>query len=138
MADNMTPAQRSKTMSRIRSKNTAIEWRIRRMLHSRGYRYRVHPKGIPGKPDLVFPSRKIAVFIDGDFWHGWKFEEWSSKLAPYWRAKIERTQLRDKQNTESLEQLGWTVVRLWEHEVKADPERCVSMIEHVFHEAGRR
>jgi DNA mismatch endonuclease, patch repair protein len=132
VADNMTPAQRSKTMSRIRSKNTGIELRIRRMLHARGYRYRVHPAGVPGKPDIAFKSRKVAVFIDGDFWHGWKFDEWAHKLAPYWRGKIERNQARDMENNEILRELGWTVVRLWEHEVKADPDACVAAIETVL------
>lgn len=138
MADNMTPEQRSKTMSRIRSKNTKIELRIRQMLHARGYRYRVHPATVPGKPDIVFGPKKVAVFIDGDFWHGWKFEEWASKLAPYWRTKIERNQLRDAENDALLHARGWTVVRLWEHQVKADPEACVRAIEDALRNASRK
>jgi len=132
MADNLTPEQRSRTMSRIRSKNTQVELRVRRLLHSKGYRYRVHPHSIPGKPDIAFTARKVAVFIDGDFWHGWKFADWAEKLAPYWRAKIERNMLRDEQNQAHLEREGWTVLRIWEHEIKQDVESCVTRIEQTL------
>ena len=131
MPDNMTPEQRSFTMSRIRSKDTKAELRLRRLLHHRGLRYRVHANWLPGKPDIVFTKRRVAVFVDGDFWHGWKFEEWADKLKPYWRQKIERNRGRDRQHESHLQELGWTVIRIWEHEVKDDPELCATRVEQV-------
>jgi DNA mismatch endonuclease, patch repair protein len=131
VADNMTTAQRSATMSRIRSRDTKPELCIRRLVHARGLRFRTHAKWLPGTPDLAFSRAKVAVFVDGDFWHGWKFEEWREGLAPYWLAKIERNMERDQLNVEALRTMGWTIIRLWEHEVRADAERCVDRIERA-------
>jgi DNA mismatch endonuclease (patch repair protein) len=119
-------------MSRIRSKNTQVELRIRKALHRKGWRYRVHPPRVPGKPDVVFSSRKVAIFIDGDFWHGWKFTEWRDKLAPYWRTKIEKNMQRDEVTRSLLEAEGWLVVRIWEHEIKKDLASCVSHVEEIL------
>jgi DNA mismatch endonuclease, patch repair protein len=129
MADNMTRAQRSATMSRIRAKDTQVELAVRRMLHSRGYRYRVNVNWLPGKPDIVFTKAKLAVFIDGDFWHGWRFTQWSEKLAPYWRQKIAGNKARDRRHSARLRRDGWAVMRIWEHEVKQDLDRCIGKIE---------
>lgn len=137
MADNMTREQRSRTMSRIRSKNTRAEMMLRRRLHQRGLRYRIHADRLPGKPDIVFTRQKIAVFVDGDFWHGRNFEGWKHKLQPYWKAKIERNLERDLQRTAELEQGGWTVLRIWEHEVKADPDACAERVARALEAAGR-
>lgn len=131
MADNLTPEQRSRTMSRIRSKDTKAELTLRRLLHRRGLRYRVHMNALPGKPDVVFTKKRIAVFVDGDFWHGWKFAEWCEKLQPYWRKKIEGNQIRDRMNDARLAEQGWTVLRIWEHEVKDDPELCAARVEQA-------
>ena len=128
MADNMSPEQRSLTMSRIRSKNTKIELTLRKLLFAQGLRYRVHVRDIPGRPDLAFTKSKVAVFLDGDFWHGWQFDKWSHKLAPLWRAKIERTMARDATANRTLRRQGWRVVRIWEHELKAQPEQCVERV----------
>jgi DNA mismatch endonuclease (patch repair protein) len=135
MVDNMTRAQRSATMSKIRSKDTKAELTLRKLLHSKGYRYRVHLSSLPGKPDIVFTRRRVAVFVDGDFWHGWKFEDWAHKLAPYWRAKIERNRARDLQHENTLRDQGWDVLRIWEHQVKSDPEACVVLIEQTLQSA---
>lgn len=116
-------------MSRIRSRDTKPELRIRRLVHARGLRFRKHAKWLPGTPDLVFARPKVVVFVDGDFWHGWRFAEWRDGLAPYWLAKIERNMARDHDNVQRLEEMGWTVVRVWEHEVEFDPEACVERIE---------
>lgn len=132
MADNMTRAQRSATMAKIRSKDTKAELTLRKLLHAKGYRYRVHLSSLPGKPDIVFTRRRVAVFVDGDFWHGWKFEEWAHKLAPYWRSKIERNRARDQQHENTLHAQGWDVLRIWEHQVKSDPEACVTLIEQAL------
>src|ERR1700683_437997 len=98
MVDNLTSAQRSYTMSRIRSKNTRPELAIRKSLHKLGLRFRIHDSSMPGCPDLVFRKARIAVFIDGDYWHGWRFPQWKMKLAPYWKTKIERNRERDARN----------------------------------------
>lgn len=115
-------------MSRIRSKNTEVELTLRRLLFGLGLRYRVHVPGLPGRPDIAFTRRKVAVFVDGDFWHGWKFDQWSHKLAPQWRAKIERNRARDAAANAALRAEGWRVLRIWEHELKADAERCVARV----------
>lgn len=128
MTDNLTPQQRSYTMSRIRSTNTKPELVIRRLVHSQGLRFRVHQRSLPGCPDLVFPQSQVAVFIDGDFWHGWRFPQWRDKLAPYWSAKIQNNRRRDKCNFARLRRLGWVVLRLWEHQVEADPEACAEKV----------
>lgn len=129
MADNMTPEQRSRTMSLIRSKNTKAEVTIRRLLHNRGLRYRIHSAQLPGKPDIVFTKAKVAVFIDGDFWHGWRFSQWQHKLQPYWKSKIAGNRRRDQTNFRQLRRQGWIVIRIWEHEVKRDPLSCADRIE---------
>lgn len=128
MADNLTRAQRSYTMSRIRSQDTLPELAIRRLAHARGLRFRTHCKSLPGCPDLVFATARVAVFIDGDFWHGWRFPRWCHKLSPYWKAKLERNRRRDQINFRRLRYHGWFVIRIWEHRVWADPARCVDKI----------
>jgi len=132
MADNMTPEQRSRTMSRIRKTDTKPEIMVRRLAFSRGLRYRKYVSGLPGTPDLVFAGPKVAIFVDGDFWHGWRFEEWEHKLSSaYWKDKIRRNRNRDVENHRRLEKDGWTVIRIWEHEVEEDAEACVDRIEAV-------
>lgn len=128
MADNLTSAQRSYAMSRIRSKNSKAELMLRKALFSRGLRYRVHLNILPGKPDIVFTKQRVAIFVDGDFWHGWKFEEWEAKLSPYWRAKISGNIARDIEHSKRLANEGWVVLRFWEHEVKKEVENCVLQI----------
>lgn len=129
MVDNLTPKQRSYTMSRIRSKDTTPELKIRRLSHARGLRFRKHKDGLAGRPDLVFASARVAVFVDGDFWHGWRFPQWKDKLGEYWRHKIEGNRRRDQRNFRKLRREGWLVLRIWEHEVKNNAEACVDRIE---------
>lgn len=129
MADNLTIEQRSYTMSRIKSRNTKPELVIRKLVHSRGLRFRLHERSLPGCPDLVFVRAKVAVFVDGDFWHGWRFKQWCGKLAPYWREKIAGNRKRDRSNFGRLRSSGWEVIRLWEHDVEASPEVCVDRVE---------
>ena len=131
MVDNLTPEQRSFTMSRIRSKDTTPELTIRRLSHARGLRFRKHKDGLSGRPDLAFPSAKVVVFVDGDFWHGWRFPRWKDKLGRYWRQKIEGNRRRDQRNFKRLRREGWLVIRIWEHEVKRDAESCVDRIEQA-------
>jgi DNA mismatch endonuclease (patch repair protein) len=127
--DNLTPEQRSRTMSLIRSKDTRPELTVRGMLHARGLRFRKHVRRLPGQPDLVFVGARVTVFIDGDYWHGWRFPAWSGKLAPYWRQKIAENRLRDGRTFRRLRREGWLVIRVWEHEVERHPARCVDRIE---------
>jgi DNA mismatch endonuclease (patch repair protein) len=131
MADNLTREQRSFTMSRIRSKDTTPELTIRRLVHGRGLRFRKHKDGLPGRPDLVFAAAKVVVFVDGDFWHGWRFPAWRDKLGDYWKEKIARNRRRDRRNCQTLRRAGWLVIRIWEHEVKSDAEACVDRIEQA-------
>ncbi|HUP60653.1 MAG TPA: very short patch repair endonuclease [Thermoanaerobaculia bacterium] len=128
MSDNLTPEQRSYMMSRVRSKHTKPELIVRRALFARGLRFRLHDRALPGRPDLVFPRARVAVFIDGDFWHGWRFPLWSHKLAPYWRSKITRNRQRDVSNFRRLRRLGWHVIRVWEHQIEGSLDACLARI----------
>lgn len=102
---------------------------VRRALHRQGHRYRVNAGWLPGKPDIVFTKARLVVFIDGDFWHGWRFEAWSQKLAPYWRGKISSNLARDQRHMAALRQDGWSVLHMWDHEVEGDLSHCVARIE---------
>jgi DNA mismatch endonuclease, patch repair protein len=128
MVDNMTRSQRSRTMSRIRSKDTLAERALRSAIFQLGLRFRIHYSGLQGRPDIVFPRAKVAVFVDGDFWHGWKFDEWKHKLAPYWRLKIEGNLLRDQYNSKLLKKSGWRVIRVWEHEIEHSATSCAQRV----------
>ena len=89
MPDNLTPAQRSYCMSRIKGKDTGLELRVRSELHKRGLRFRKHLKELPGKPDIVFTRAKVVVFIDGDFWHGYRFATWEHKVDSLVKTRFE-------------------------------------------------
>lgn len=120
MSDKLTPEQRSYCMSRVKSKDTSLEKIVRSELQKRGLRFRKHSTKLSGKPDIVFPNKKIAVFLDGDFWHGYRFPQWQYKLKPFWKNKISETRRRDQTNFTKLKRSGWTVLRIWEHEIKKD------------------
>lgn len=128
----MSAEKRSLLMSKVRGKDTCIEISLRSQLHQRGYRFRKNYKVLPGKPDVVFISEKVAVFVEGDFWHGYRFPTWSNRLSPFWKNKIEANRKRDLKNFTKLRRKGWTVVRIWEHEIEEDLDRCVmEVIESV-------
>lgn len=116
-------------MRRVRRKDTAPELTLRSALHRRGWRFRKHLAGLPGTPDVAFPKRKVAVFVDGDFWHGRDFETWSGKLQPFWREKIERNIARDARQRAELEAAGWHVIRVWEKDVKKRLDDVLEQIE---------
>lgn len=128
MPDNLTPEQRSYCMSRVKGKDTGLEKRVRSELHKRGFRFRKHLKELPGKPDIVFTRARVVVFLDGDFWHGYDFSAWKHNLSEFWRTKISKTIERDCKNHRQLEELGWTVIRLWQHEIDCDFEGSVERI----------
>ena len=134
-ADVLTTAQRSKCMARIQGKNTKPELYLRKLLWNRGIRYRLHYK-VPGKPDLAFPGKKVAVFIDGCFWHRCPKHYIEPKTrAAFWETKIQSNVERDRRNNSLLKKSGWTVIRLWEHEVEEDIESCVTRVEKALGKA---
>lgn len=128
MADVMTKAQRSRVMSRNRGKDTTPERYLAELLKAGGVTFKRHDETLPGKPDFVFTDERIAVFVDGDFWHGWRFPVWRQRLTEFWREKIEKNRIRDQRNFRRLRRAGWRVVRIWEHEVEENPPICVVRI----------
>ena len=116
-----TPEVRSRIMRAIKSKDTKPEMLTRRTVHGMGYRYRLHRKDLPGKPDLVFPSRRKAIFVHGCFWHGHDCPHGSrtpKSNREYWVAKISRNRERDAQSEAALKQDGWRVLTVWECQMK--------------------
>ncbi|MFC0130845.1 very short patch repair endonuclease [Ralstonia solanacearum] len=130
MVDILTPKERSARMGRIRQSGTNIELRLRHALWATGLRYRINVAArLPGKPDIVFVSAKVAIFVDGCFWHGCPTHGTKpASNAAFWEEKIRRNQQRDRQVDCALSAAGWYVVRLWEHEVKKDLAACVNRI----------
>jgi DNA mismatch endonuclease (patch repair protein) len=126
--DIMSPAKRSALMARIRGKNTGPEKLVAEGLAGQGVRFERHPADLPGRPDIVFRRLKVAVFIDGDFWHGWRFPLWQRKLSPRWQEKIAGNRARDRRTFRNLRRSGWKVVRIWEHQVEQDLPRCIARV----------
>ncbi|MCY3880599.1 MAG: very short patch repair endonuclease [Chloroflexi bacterium] len=118
---------RSRMMSGIRGRDTKPEMVIRKGLHARGYRYRLHSRSLPGKPDLVFPSRRAAIFVHGCFWHGHDCPlfKWPSTRAGWWREKIEGNRARDQAVRQQLAAMGWRQLRIWECALKGRQRRPV-------------
>lgn len=115
--DIFEPRKRSEVMSRVRGKDTKPELRVRRYLHAAGLRYVLHDKRLPGRPDLVFPSRHLVVFVHGCFWHGHegcKRATIPATRSEFWREKIEANRVRDARVKSQLEELGWRVSTVWE------------------------
>ncbi|MFQ3895492.1 very short patch repair endonuclease [Sphingobium sp. R-7] len=127
MADIVTPEVRSRMMSGIGPANTKPEMLIRRGLHSLGYRYRLHVKGLPGKPDLVFPGRHAVIFVHGCFWHGHDcgLFRWPSTREEFWRSKIAGNIARDRKVKEQLLDLGWRVLDVWECALRGKARRAI-------------
>ena len=126
-------AEASRVGTGNRRQDTTPEILLRKALWAAGIRYRLHPAALPGRPDLAIVRHRVAVFCDGDFWHGRHWRTRKAKLAAgwnasYWVAKIDRNRRRDRQVTRRLRVLGWTVVRVWESEVRRDPVRAAAKI----------
>lgn len=118
--DTRTPEQRRRIMQAVGTEDTGPEWAVRRLLHAQGYRYRLHPKTLPGRPDIVFPKRKKAIFVHGCFWHGHdcrKGHAPKSRLE-YWQPKLAANRERDAANAAKLEALGWRVAIVWQCEIE--------------------
>lgn len=132
-----TQEQISYNMSRVRSKDSEIELALRRELWSRGLRYRKNVTTILGKPDIAFVGKKVAVFCDSEFWHGfdWETKKFEIKSRQeFWIPKIERTIERDKEVTQTLEEQGWLVMRFWGKEIKKNCAACADKVEEALKE----
>lgn len=128
MTDIMSTKQRSRVMSRIRGKNTTPERYIAALLRAAGLNFKRHDRALPGCPDFIFKKAKVAVFVNGDFWHGWRFLVWQQKLPTFWRNKIGGNRERDQRNSKKLRRLGWKALRIWEHQVELDAIVCIARI----------
>ena len=129
--DKISAAERSRIMSRIRGKDTAPEMLLRKALSRLGYRYRMDYGKY--RIDIAFVSNKIAVFVDGCFWHGCKIHSKPPKTnRSYWIPKLHRNMQRDMERTADLEGLGWIVLRFWEHDIEQHLNRCVTKVERTY------
>lgn len=126
MADVMTPEQRSRCMAAVKGKNTKPEMMVRKFLFSKGLRYRVNNRKLPGAPDIVLKKYKTVVFIDGCFWHGHegcRYYKMPKSNVDFWERKISHNKARDVSNTAVLKMMGWKVIRVWECDVKTKGRR---------------
>jgi len=118
-------------MSKIKSNDTTPEQILGKKLWSLGLRYRKNFKSLPGKPDIVITRGKLAIFVDGEFWHGYQWRSKKKRLKSnrkYWVRKIEGNILRDRKYRNTLRKLGWKVIRFWEHQIKNDLDECVDVV----------
>lgn len=130
--DKLTPEQRHRNMQAIKSKDSGIELLLRRELWTRGLRYRKNVKSVFGHPDIAFIGKKVAVFCDSEFWHGYDWENRKSDIKSnkeFWISKIERNMSRDKEVNDHLISHGWTVLRFWGKDIKNNTARCADLIE---------
>lgn len=132
MTDNHTPEQRRKNMQAIRGKDTSIEIKLRKELWRRGIHYRKNSKNVYGHPDIVFIGKKVAVFCDSEFWHGYDWEDRKKSIQTnreYWIPKIERNISRDKEVNDKLKSEGWIVIRFWGKDIQNNVSDCADCIE---------
>ena len=135
--DKLTPEQRKKNMRSIRSKDTKIEVLLRKELWKQGYRYRKNYKKLPGCPDIVLTKYKIAIFCDGEFFHGKDWEVLKPRLergknSEFWINKISRNMERDAETNKKLLLMGWTVIRFWGDDIKKNMDDCIRVIEETI------
>ena len=130
MADTLTPERRSALMARVGARDTKPELIVRRMLHARGWRYRIHRKGLPGTPDLVFAGRRAAIFVNGCFWHGHgcRLGRLPKSRPEFWVPKMEANRERDARKVSQLVEVGWRVMTVWQCSL-ADREGALEDIE---------
>ena len=125
--DRLTPLQRSINMSKIKSENTSQELYIFNELKKLGIKFKRHYKTY-GKPDIAFPDKKIAVFINGEFWHGKNYKSEKNSYKDFWIEKIQKNINRDKKNYKLLKNEGWTVIKIWDKDLKKNPEKEIGKI----------
>lgn len=133
MVDTLTREQRSWNMSRIKGRNTGPELRLRSLLHRAGFRFRLHAKDLPGRPDIVLPRYRTAIFVHGCFWHrhsNCRYATTPSTNKEFWVEKFSGNVNRDARNRARLEEKGWAVITIWECELKSDAEYVVNRIAH--------
>lgn len=133
----MTDEQRSYNMSRIKGKNTTIEMLLSKALWHRGLRFRKNSKSVYGHPDISIKKYKVAIFCDGDFWHGWDWENRKDSIKnnrEYWIPKIERNMQKDIEVNHVLSSMGWRVIRVWEHEIRDNLPDTADMIIRIVNE----
>lgn len=128
MADIYSKEFRSSIMSKVASKNTSLELLVFEQLRERSVDFEKHVKVFNCTPDIVFSDIKLAIFLDGDFWHGYGAKAWLHKLPQYWQLKIKKNMRRDSNNFRRLRRHGWTVLRLWGHEIKKNPSEVAMLI----------
>ena len=134
-----TKEQISYNMRQIKSRDSDIEIQLRKELWRRGLRYRKNVKTIFGKPDIAFIGKKIAIFCDSEFWHGFDWENRKNDFRShqdFWLSKIERNIERDKEVNKRLKAEGWTVLRFWGKEIQKNPTHCADIVERTVHEHG--
>ena len=130
-----TREQISFNMKQVKSKDSEIELILRKILWNKGLRYRKNPQDVYGKPDIVFKGKKIAVFCDGEFWHGFDWKNKRKELKTnrkFWVSKIERNIKRDQEVNDTLVSTGWHVLRFWGRDIKKNPQKCAQIIERVI------
>ena len=137
MSEKLNISKNSWNMKYIHSKNTEIEVILRKALWNAGFRYRKNYEKLPGKPDIALTKYKIAIFCDGEFFHGKDWEVLKPKLEKgnnpdFWIKKITRNQQRDEEVNKQLLFMGWTVIRFWGNEIKKNPEQCVKVVEETI------
>lgn len=140
MTDRISKERRSWNMSRIRSKDTAPEVRVRSFLHRAGYRFRLHDKSLPGSPDIVLRKHRTAIFVHGCYWHrhpGCKDASTPKTRVDFWQEKFRGNVLRDEKNTKSLEGLGWNVEIIWECQTKKD-ETLRDCIDRILSKGNKK
>lgn len=136
--DTLTPEQRSERMARVRGRDTKPELLVRRLLHSRGYRYRLHDRRLPGRPDLVFARRRKVVFVHGCFWHrhdGCALARVPKTRLDFWVPKLEANRSRDIRQLAALKELGWDAMIVWECELR-DLEALVVKLENFLNDGN--
>ena len=135
--DRHTPAQRSYNMSRIKSKNTKPELLLFKILKGEGLKFRRH-YSIPGKPDAVFAKERLAIFVDGEYWHGKNFSLWKDQLSEFWLNKIKQNIKRDRQIRRILRQKDWIVLRIWGRDLIKQPDKYLRKIRKMVLSAQKK
>ena len=136
MTDTLSAERRSWNMSRIGSRNTAPEIRMRSLLHRAGFRFRLHAPGLPGKPDIVLRRYKAVVFVQGCFWHrhgGCRKATTPSTRPDFWQSKFNATIERDRRKTSELNAMGWRVLTVWECELEKNPDQVIETVRNQLH-----
>lgn len=131
MADVFTKEKRSELMSKVRSADTKPELMVRRYLHRHGFRYSLHSSKLPGKPDIVFPSRKVVIFVNGCFWHGHqhcRYFKVPKSNSEFWQNKIASNVARDEKNIKALKEMGYRVIVLWTCQLKSSSIKSLEAV----------